>query len=44
MRTSTSSRSRPLAIDYNQRPHAFTAVAAPVADYGEAGMDGVAPV
>ncbi|GAA5908232.1 hypothetical protein JCM8208_000352 [Rhodotorula glutinis] len=35
---------RPLAIDYNQRPHAFTAVAAPVADYGEAGMDGVAPV
>ncbi|GAA5939442.1 hypothetical protein JCM3775_001713 [Rhodotorula graminis] len=36
---------RPLAIDYNQRPHAFAAVvAAPVADYGEAGLDGVAPV
>ena len=41
--SSTPPRSRPLAIDYNQRPHAFTAVA-PAADYGEAGMDGVAPV
>ncbi|TNY23469.1 hypothetical protein DMC30DRAFT_414157 [Rhodotorula diobovata] len=34
---------RPLAIDYNARPHTFAAPA-PVADYGagDAGMDGVA--